>query len=86
MTAFSCLVCREASVGVHKALSAAEACRALNSSIQVEVHLEGMTPGNAVQLVEQYDVVVDASDNAPTRYLIRWLRPMAWRLPALLLK
>ena len=38
---------REASVGMHKALSAAEACRALNSSIQVEVHLEGLTPANA---------------------------------------
>lgn len=39
--------CRESSVGVHKALSAAEACRALNSSIQVETHLEGLSPANA---------------------------------------
>lgn len=61
---------REATVGMHKALSAAEACRALNSSIQVETHLEALTPANAVQLVRQYDVIVDASDNAPTRYLI----------------
>ncbi|KAL4451956.1 hypothetical protein ABPG75_007618 [Micractinium tetrahymenae] len=61
---------KEATVGMHKALSAAEACRALNSSIQVETHLEALTPANAVQLVRQYDVVVDASDNAPTRYLI----------------
>lgn len=38
---------REASVGVHKALSAAEACRALNSSILVETYLEGLTPANA---------------------------------------
>jgi hypothetical protein len=37
----------------------------------VEAHLEGLTPANPVQLVKQYDVVVDASDNAPTRYLIR---------------
>jgi len=41
------LLCREASVGVHKALSAAEACRALNSSILVETYLEGLTPENA---------------------------------------
>ncbi|PSC70689.1 Adenylyltransferase and sulfurtransferase MOCS3 [Micractinium conductrix] len=60
----------EASVGVHKAVSAARACRALNSSIQVETHLEALTPANAVQLVRQYDVILDASDNAPTRYLI----------------
>lgn len=32
---------------MHKALSAAEACRALNSSIQVETHLEALTPANA---------------------------------------
>lgn len=64
------IIHREASVGVHKALSAAEACRALNSSIQIETHLEGFTPDNAVQLVRQYDIIVDASDNAPTRYLI----------------
>ncbi|KAI7842611.1 hypothetical protein COHA_003715 [Chlorella ohadii] len=60
----------EASVGVHKALSAAEACRALNSSILVETYLEGLTPENAVELISEYDVIVDASDNAPTRYLI----------------
>ena len=70
-------------MGVHKALSAAEACRALNSSIQVEAHLEGMTPTNAVHLVEQYDVVVDASDNAPTRYLIRCCAWRPGRLPTL---
>ena len=34
-------------MGVHKALSAAEACRALNSSILVETYLEGLTPANA---------------------------------------
>ncbi|PRW57410.1 Adenylyltransferase and sulfurtransferase MOCS3 [Chlorella sorokiniana] len=61
---------KEASVGVHKALSAAEACRALNSSILVETYLEGLKPDNAVELISEYDVIVDASDNAPTRYLI----------------
>ena len=58
-------------MGQHKALSAAEACRALNSSLTVETHLDGFTPANAVRLVSAYDAVVDASDNAPTRYLIR---------------
>lgn len=66
-----CTLRSEGSVGQHKALSAAGACAQLNSSIKLETHLEGFTPANAVQLVSQYDVVVDASDNAPTRYLIR---------------
>ncbi len=59
-------------MGQHKSLSAAAACAELNSSIQLETHCEGFTPANAVGLVRRYDVVVDASDNAPTRYLIRW--------------
>lgn len=37
--------------------------------MQVEVHRDGLTPGNALQLVRQYDIIIDASDNAPTRYL-----------------
>ena len=60
----------EASVGIHKADSAAAALSALNSSIRVETYKEGFTPENAVEIVRKYDVVVDASDNAPTRYLI----------------
>eukprot|EP00887_Chlorella_sp_A99_P001231 scaffold14.g1231.t1 len=42
----------EASVGAHKALSAAAACRALNSGIAVEAHLDGFAPANAVDLVD----------------------------------
>ena len=60
----------EASVGQPKVFSGQRACRALNSSLEVEVHPEGGTPENALALVSQYDVVVDASDNAPTRYLL----------------
>lgn len=63
--------CREATVGLHKCESAARAVRALNSSIVVETHPDGLTPENAAAIVQRYDVVVDASDNAPTRYLIR---------------
>ena len=39
-------------------------------TVQVVAYTEGFFPANALQLVSQYDVVVDASDNAPTRYLI----------------
>ena len=37
---------------------------------QVVAHKDALAPGNALALVQQYDVVVDASDNAPTRYLL----------------
>lgn len=61
---------RDQDVGLHKALSAAAACRRINPHIVVETHTQGLTPANAVSLVSQYDVVVDASDNPPTRYLV----------------
>ena len=37
---------------------------------QVVAHKDTLAPGNALDLVQRYDVVVDASDNAPTRYLL----------------
>ena len=60
----------EATFGIHKADSAAAACRARNPCVALDIHREGLAPANALALVEQYDVVVDCSDNAPTRYLV----------------
>ncbi|KAG1668301.1 hypothetical protein FOA52_011198 [Chlamydomonas sp. UWO 241] len=60
----------EGRVGVHKAHSAAASCRALNSSIRVITHAEGLSPPGALAIVSGYDVVLDCSDNPPTRYLI----------------
>ena len=60
----------EASVGIHKADSAANTMKSINSSIIIETFKEGFTTENGVELVKQFDVIVDASDNAPTRYLI----------------
>ncbi len=38
--------------------------------MQVCTYREGFTPANALELVSAYDVVVDATDNAASRYLI----------------
>ena len=64
------VVHRECSVGVHKTASARESLLALNSTTRIEEHTDGFSPVNALELVRMYDVVLDASDNAPTRYLI----------------
>ena len=63
-------------MGKHKCDSAAAAIAALSSSTKVELYRDGFTPANAIGIVEKYDVVVDASDNAPTRYLIRYDWPL----------
>lgn len=38
--------------------------------MQIDVHKGALTPQNALDLVRQYDAVLDCTDNAPTRYLI----------------
>ncbi|BBN18879.1 adenylyltransferase and sulfurtransferase [Marchantia polymorpha subsp. ruderalis] len=60
----------EAFIGQPKVSSAASACLALNSSILVKEHGRGLNAANAVEIISQYDVVVDATDNIPSRYLI----------------
>ncbi|KAJ4791033.1 Adenylyltransferase and sulfurtransferase MOCS3 [Rhynchospora pubera] len=60
----------ESYVGKPKVQSAAAACRAINSSIKVVEHQELLHPSNALKIVNQYDVVVDATDNLPSRYMI----------------
>jgi adenylyltransferase/sulfurtransferase len=59
-----------AAAATHKAESAAAAVRALNSGVALELHAGGLTPANAAGLAARYDVLLDASDNAPTRYLL----------------
>lgn len=60
----------EARVGVHKAQSAALSLAALNSGVRVTTHCQGLNPSNACAVIQGYDLVLDASDNPPTRYLI----------------
>jgi adenylyltransferase/sulfurtransferase len=58
-----------ADVGAPKAARAAARLRELNPDAAVRVHLDRLTSANALPLFAQYDLVVDGSDNFPTRYL-----------------
>ncbi|KAJ7577079.1 hypothetical protein C8J56DRAFT_799308 [Mycena floridula] len=60
----------EETVGLSKAESAAKALRRLNSHLVIDVVSEALLPQNAVQLLEPYDIILDCTDNAPTRYLL----------------
>ena len=60
----------EGRIGVNKAQSGAQACGNLNANVPVEVHAEFLTADNALATVARYDIVLDASDNVATRYLI----------------
>ena len=58
------------SVGTPKVDSAATRLRAINPHVDVSAHRTRLTSANAMALIDGYDVVVDGSDNFPTRYLI----------------
>jgi len=57
-------------VGQSKAEMAQRRLEAMNPNVRVEVHRERLTSANALELVKRYDVVVDGTDNFPTRYLV----------------
>lgn len=59
-----------ADVGRSKAQSAADTVAALNPGVRVIPVQERITAANALELLADYDLVVDGSDNFPTRYLV----------------
>jgi adenylyltransferase/sulfurtransferase len=56
-------------VGRKKLESARDRLRDMNPNVAVELHDCRFSAANAREIVEQYDVLVDGSDNFPTRYL-----------------
>lgn len=60
----------EATEGMPKAHSAAAALRRLNSHVVVQPYVCRLDNSNALSLVADYDVILDATDNAATRYLL----------------
>ncbi|MDO4887711.1 MAG: ThiF family adenylyltransferase [Actinomycetaceae bacterium] len=59
-----------AGVGAPKTASAAVHLRALNPDVHVVEHRLRLTDANARELIAGYDVVLDGSDNFPTRYAV----------------
>jgi molybdopterin/thiamine biosynthesis adenylyltransferase/rhodanese-related sulfurtransferase len=60
----------DADLGRPKVEAAAERLRATNPHIHVEAHAGRFDVDNARELVRAHDLVVDGSDNFPTRYLV----------------
>jgi molybdopterin/thiamine biosynthesis adenylyltransferase/rhodanese-related sulfurtransferase len=57
-------------VGRPKLDAARERIADLNPLVRVEAHAERLSSANALGIVERYDVVLDGTDNFPTRYLV----------------
>jgi adenylyltransferase/sulfurtransferase len=57
-------------VGLRKVDSAEAVIARLNPHVNVESHMTRLSPGNALDLISDYDIVADGSDNFATRYLV----------------
>jgi adenylyltransferase/sulfurtransferase len=59
-----------ADVGRPKTESAKEAIHRINPDVNVVTYQERLTPQNAVEIFQEYDLIIDGSDNFPTKYLV----------------
>ncbi|MDI3314874.1 MAG: adenylyltransferase/sulfurtransferase MoeZ [Mycobacterium sp.] len=57
-------------VGRPKGQSARDSIAEINPLVQVHVHEVRLQPANAVDLFQQYDLILDGTDNFATRYLV----------------
>jgi sulfur-carrier protein adenylyltransferase/sulfurtransferase len=57
-------------VGRPKTEAAADRLRNLNPEIQIDTFETQLTSANALELFKDYDIIVDGTDNFPTRYLV----------------
>lgn len=57
-------------VGIAKVDSAEQAINALNPDVKVVKYPVRLDAGNVMEIISEYDVIVDGVDNFPTRYLL----------------
>jgi sulfur-carrier protein adenylyltransferase/sulfurtransferase len=60
----------ESDLGRPKLEAALERLRDLNPHIRLTAHPERLTSANALRIIRDYDIVIDGTDNFPTRYLV----------------
>ncbi len=57
-------------IGASKVFAAKRRLESLNPHIEIRVHDVRLISENALEIIEDYDVVADGTDNFPTRYLV----------------
>jgi molybdopterin/thiamine biosynthesis adenylyltransferase/rhodanese-related sulfurtransferase len=57
-------------IGQYKAESAKKTIEALNPDVKVVTYIERLDETNVARIIADYDVIVDGTDNFPTRYLL----------------
>ena len=57
-------------IGQYKAESARETIEALNPDVKVVTYIDILDETNVARIIADYDVIIDGTDNFPTRYLL----------------
>jgi sulfur-carrier protein adenylyltransferase/sulfurtransferase len=57
-------------IGKRKVVSAAETIADINPFVDVRIHETALRSDNALEIIADYDLVIDGTDNFPTRYLV----------------
>lgn len=57
-------------VGRSKLASANDALKSINPEVQIDLYETHLTSENAFDIIKPYDLVIDGTDNFPTRYLV----------------
>lgn len=57
-------------LGEPKAMSGAQTIDRINPDCDIRVHETRLVAANVLEIINDYDVVIDATDNFPTRYLL----------------
>src|SRR5467141_943129 len=55
-------------VGRPKLQSAKDRLQAINPEVKIDLHEAKLTSANAMAILEPYDIIIDGTDNFPTRY------------------
>lgn len=61
---------RQSDIGKSKVLSAKQSLAEYNSDVKVVGHEAPLTSENAMEIISQYDIIINGADNFPARYLV----------------
>ena len=61
---------RQGDIGKSKVLSAKQSLAEYNSDVKVVGHEAPLTSENAMEIISQYDIIINGADNFPARYLV----------------
>jgi adenylyltransferase/sulfurtransferase len=64
------IIHKTGNVGKAKVASAVEMMKDINPSIDIRTHETSLRSDNALEILNDYDIVIDGTDNFPTRYLV----------------